>query len=140
MFEKPNPSSSRIVVVGAVVWQSANNPRPTHITPNFGRFLETEEQPYQRPRMKVDETARPLDCGWVTRASRVVVENLEGLRLTLMPTQEQMDEIARRIVKVGADVIVRPGELVDFEPEDVTKLTIRCLKGEAYINLTIIPA
>lgn len=102
-------------------------------------------QRYQR-RMKIDEADNPLDIGWFKphEVGSILIENLEGKGLQVQPTDEEREDIARRIIDVReaggtSSWLVPPGGFFLGCPSSAEKVLIRCQHGSAKIGLSIYP-
>jgi hypothetical protein len=132
-------------VTETVVHQAAGK-QPTAISAMFSRPLKSDEQPWQRD-VKIGPEWQPLDHGWVETAGQVVVENVEGKRLQLVPTVEERGEVDRMVIEIGVDdngvvafARVPPrGESARWYPADVSKVRLRSLSGTIRASVTVHP-
>jgi hypothetical protein len=144
---------ARLVVVAQVVHVPPDG-GPTPLAYQFGRELETDEQPYGPRRVRAGAGWEPLDYGWLggpDGVGLVVVENEEGRRPRVVPTPEERADTLARVVELGviaelpdgARVVVpfarvRPGEARDLDPAG--PLAIRCTHpGGARASILLIP-
>ena len=111
----------------------------------YTRFLEgSEQETYQRT-YKVGEEWTSLDTGWIENASMVILKNLEGTKWTTVPSEEELEEVAKKVVRVSYKVsgdkhwIIEPGESMRGTPSHVQDLVLRCEKGEARITICLVP-
>jgi hypothetical protein len=93
---------------------------------SFGRWLESDEMPFRRPRAKAAEEWKPLDCGWVETAGMLWVKNDGPGVLKLAYGDEP-------------GWLVYPGESMRAVPEEAKNLRVRCVSGEAVYSITVIP-
>jgi hypothetical protein len=160
----PRKDMSTITVVGNVYYQQGPE-QPTSVESRYSFTVNTEEQPYQRIRLKVTEEWRPMESGWVQpqQCSLMLLQNLGGGPFSTNPTEEEAKEEAERVVEIGfmAPVTVDrnrdmhspklpkqiptalfqilPGTDCRISPTDLSVLYLRCRKGETKINLTLYP-
>jgi hypothetical protein len=134
---------SVLTVVCRVYFQQPSA-APLAVESSFSRGVEGEEQPWVR-RLSVGKDWQPLDAGWLPLASCLLILNEEGRHWAVIPTPEQSQAAAERIVLVAPDDSevgwkVRPGESMRAEPSDVKKLRLRCLgEGSARVQIIAIP-
>jgi len=142
---------NRLTVVGSIYFVAANE-QPESVDTGFSRDLASEEQPYRR-RLKATEEWQRLDCGWIKEASQVFIANEEGKGLQVNPTDEEREDIARRIIEVSfcedgegpndtfisSVWLVSPGESMRGLPSRVDRLCVRCQHGTARFTLYIVP-
>lgn len=161
----PNPFSqaklppTRLTVIGTAYHQSGQA-GPTSVAPSYSRVLKSDEQVYHR-RVTVGEGWVPLDTGWVSDASLIVVENVGVARATNPTDAERAADAGRTVVLAVApedqsarthhskgprpDPIpfasVRVGEHVRItDPVPGGKLRVRCVAGSTGVIVTAFPA
>ena len=135
---------ARLVVVESVYHQSPDG-QPTSAEGAYARQLDTDEQPYAR-KCKATEEWRPLDCGWLDRASMLHVVNEEG-RFLVQPTDAEREEVNRKLIELAVSVQgsltpfaeIPPHETARFRPVDPKALRVRCRSGAAKFTLTLFP-
>lgn len=138
-------SKSRIGCRVQAFHQQPNAP-PAVADPAWGRFVESDEQPWVR-QLTVGPEWQALDCGWVERAGLMVLQNTEGKFPQVIPTEEERAAVAARVVELAykpcpafATWVVRPGAAHVGEPGDVKLLRVRCRSGTARCTLYLFPA
>ena len=139
--EKP---LARIVVVESVYYQILGE-EPLQLSSRFTRPLTTEEQFYQR-RVVIDDKWSSIDKGWVKEVSLIHVSNETGTRLRTKPSEEENEDMARRVIELsfdnkvrGGGMLVLPGESQKFFPAERCIPFIRCLHGSATCTITVFP-
>lgn len=140
---------------GAVTTLFHQQPRTPAFTVDvrFTRFLDSDEQPYQR-RLTLTESWVPLDLGsWIDpeKVAVLIIKNEEGRHLTI-PTEEEKKDMAERRVFIGRpfgndpkgfiDIHwqIRPDECFQGEPYNAQGLYLRAARGKVRCTLTVIPA
>jgi hypothetical protein len=139
-------NQNRLLVVESVYYQGPHTDGVQRDS-RFGRFLDTDEQPYLRV-FVVKEEWQPLDPGWLSRAGMLLLVNQEG-RFQVNPTEEQARTAAARVILLGVKPLidlpptpfarVRPRESCRLEPAGLDNLYVCCEKGEARGVLTLLP-
>lgn len=134
---------SRVTVVEQVYHQILNG-QPHLVESRFSRDLESDEQAYER-RLKVGEAGVPLDCGWVTKASQLLIINEEGRNLQVNPTDEERKKLSEKVLEVyyvqslTSPWLVLPGESMRGCPSTLEGLRIRSQSGIIRFTLHVIP-
>ena len=136
---------ARLVVVESVYHQMPDGQPTTAQAPPHVCELETDEQPYAR-KYKATEEWRPLDCGWLDRASMLHVVNEEG-RFLVQPTDAEREEVNRKVIELAVSVQgsltpfaeIPPHETARFRPVDPKALRVRCRHGATKFTLTLFP-
>lgn len=137
--------SSRIVIREMLYYQVDTEGIDPHgqIDYGFRRFLYTSEQPYRR-KLAVGEDWVTIDLGWIKKASLIHIVNEEGSGLTQVPTAEESEAIAKRVIEVGIGgkslFEVPPGETFRGTPIETAILQLRSRSGKAQYTLTVYPA
>ncbi len=134
----------RLTVVEMVHHQTQDED-PFTVETRFERKLETQEQPYSRT-TTVGEKWTPLDCGWLgDNVGMLVITNKEG-GFTTLPTEEERQELAKKIVAVQYDGgfedsywVILPGESMRGMPLFASGLLIRSLHGKIKYTISLIP-
>lgn len=121
-----------ISVVEAVYHQKLRQ-QPTSLESTFSRDLVSDGDPYQVT-MVVTEEWQDVDVGWVERCGMMVLKNLEGLGLQVIPTEAEVAAIESRVVDIAfgddrAAAHVPPRATSHLWP-DVT-VRVRCRSGTA---------
>jgi len=158
-------NKARLGVVETVYLQQPEV-QPLTVESRFSRWLDSEEQPYQR-RFIVSTSWSPLDLGWLKgqAVGMLILKNEEG-KFQIQPTEVQREEVNERVLELAyhvpqpdpksrtmhdppADDLylpfaqIRPGESVRFEPVDPQRIMVRCKKSstrQAKALLTVYPA
>jgi hypothetical protein len=141
--EQPSPLTHARVVVLDTTYHQAAGGSPTAVDHKWSRWLETDEQPYQR-RMQVQQEWIPLDYGWLTNVGLVMMQNV-GRKFHVKPTDAEKALAARDVVEIGAAIpsshefdevpsinplfCIRPGESFRAEPVAGSKLYVRSSSG-----------
>ena len=109
--------------------------------------LVSDEQPYIRE-IRIAENWQKLDTGWLQKSSLIMLHNHEGENLQRVPTPEEKEATAKRIVAIGighSDLkmetvwIVRPGRNCRGELARLDNVYVRCLSGSALCTLFMFP-
>jgi len=138
---------ARITVVETIahVGMDLGFTSPTGVEARWWRPVASAEQVYQR-RLMAGPSWQPLDSGWIEQVGMVVVENVEGHGLQVIPTPEEKAAIAARVVELGLMgdegdcrdfACVLPGEHLRLQPTQPVHL--RCRAGEARVVVTVYP-
>jgi len=132
-------SDSKITIVQQFYYQ-IHGRNPNQVTSKFDRQLKTKEQFYTRWKI-VGEEAQELDTGWIDDPEMIIIQNVEGKDLNRIPTEEEREKIANRILQVCIKsphqlaylpiLKVRPGEDVTFTPVQGQAYYLRCQKETA---------
>jgi len=122
-----------------------DQPHSNNVT--LSESLETVEQPFVR-KMEVGTERMPLETGWLDEPGYVLLENVTGQRPTVIPSESEKEELARKCVTVHNDLgppsaapgwVIRPGRFFFGEVPEGSQLTLKCLHGTADIRLTVFP-
>lgn len=136
---------ARLTVTQKVYHQSVGE-KPLVIESAFGRWLTTQEQPYTR-HSRVGETWQAIDGGWTRGLSQLVLENKEGAFRHTNPTEAEREAVKARVLEIGLEVggtvypfgKVHALETLRLDPENLSRMRLRCRSGEARYCLTLIP-
>ncbi len=140
----PDPKiKNRLTVVETVYHQTATG-EPDSIASSFFRELDSDEQPYRR-KTKVGEEWTPLDLGWIKEAGMLVICNDEGKGLTKIPTPEEKEELAKKVLLLGFAIEgchfgafrILPGE--SFRGSPTTNLYLLSCYGVTRFTVYAIP-
>ena len=136
-----------MTVVANVYWLPIADQTQQVLDRAYSRSLDSAEQPYIR-RTVVDSEWKPLDRGWIGEdCGLLIITNEEGKNLAAVPTTEQRDELAARLVEVGVQTAagetvvgwrVLPGDCSLCQPAPGL-LAVRCPGGKAQITITVLP-
>jgi len=140
------PPPARLTVVEHVYYQATGEDAWEVPNSSYSRFLTTDEQPYVRKLTATEEWTK-IDTGWLTECSTLVIVNEEGGFRSRLPTEEQKEETAKKILEVGFHqhnydvgwLVVLPQESLRMCPSHLGKLFIRCQFGTAKFTIYIIP-
>lgn len=162
---RPN-LGARLVKTGGLYF-AALNEQGKNLDLSYSRPVKSEEQPFgPRNHIKVGEIWQPLNLAWFAEnpgeASTFVVVNEEGQFKQVIPTPEETVEAEGKIIELGMVVafvpnggVVNEGVMVfalvypsgdtyslqsqETHTPDITKVRIRCRRGDAKYSLTIFP-
>lgn len=149
------PGTSRVVVNTVLYFHQFGKQATVPSKARYEVVCSSDEQPFVRPSMKVGENWQPLDMGWISNPSRLHILNIEGMDQTRIPTPVQVAETAKKIVHLGMEVgseikvvaVLRPspvprmsGSDSMYEPPPEAKLFVRCMSGEAKIQVAAYPS
>jgi len=141
------------------IYHQASAQEPEQVSARYSRVLSDNEQMYRRKTTLTDEW-RLLDVGWVNNIGLVVIHNDEGSNFRNQPSSHELMQVAQRVIEVCfipkqppnrdmhspakpkllAHIIVRPGELVHFEPDEGAEVMWRCRFGSTRCTLYVVPA
>jgi len=111
---------------------------PIGVECRYSRPLQNSEQLYQREYL-VTEEPKPLDYGWVEKAGHIHIENLEGNFPQVIPTKEEKEEAEKKVVVLGQDWEISPGETFRGTPTSTKSPLVHCKSGPALIRVTVWP-
>lgn len=164
----------RVVLTQSITHISPTGGEPVNLTVGYARFLRSDEPPYQRPSTRAGGEWRLLDLGWLKEpvdageggppnVSEIVLFNLEGSHLQKIPTPEEREDTARRVLEVGMatlgggdmwdteedgltppaepDYMVHPGEVFRARPVNPRRLMVRARSKDHPVkySLLVIP-
>ena len=142
---QPQKKIADRVTVVETIYHQVQGEQPTTIESRYSRNLKTDEQLYQR-RFTVTEDWVLLDLGWAgNNISLLHISNEEGKFPHKIPTPEEIEEVARRVIEVsyaptsGMGWSIPPGESIRGIPTRVESLFLRCVCGKAKCVLTLVP-
>lgn len=145
-MDKLLANTNRLTTTTDTYHESQDNP-PTQISFGFERLLKTDEEVYSR-RLVVGEEWVPLDCGWLEKASLIVIRNVL-VPLKVNPTEEEALAISQREIWLTQDEnptensphwVIHPGEGFQGSPSSLSDIHLRCRKGQVKVSLSIIPS
>lgn len=111
-------SAARLTVVETVAYQVAGQ-SPSSEESRYTVGLRTDDEHYTR-RVKGGKDWHPVDCGWVKRASMVVIVNHDR----------------KKLLQLSGGLIVRPGSDCRFQPTNLRKLMA---KGAVTYTVRVFP-
>lgn len=118
------------------------------------RWLDSDEQGYTRS-VKIGEDWQEIDLGWLKDKDigYIFFENDTRRLPGKVPTQEELDELAAKVIEIGIVIQVATNDfeihpLMSFLPEEGTgfcpialqNLRVRCRKGVAKLSYYVVPA
>jgi hypothetical protein len=119
---------------------------PHSVEARAWRLLGSTEVESWSKRVTVKDEWMPLPLGWVeeSEVGYIVLENLEGKATLVIPSQEEKDELAKRIVQIGhpdnvVNIEVHPGFPQQLLPTSASKLMVRCLSQSASCRIHVFP-
>ena len=150
--ESTPPISVNQITVVDKIYHRQGSESPTSVSSRFIRHLQTDEQVYER-RTRVGEEWTPLEHGWIEEAGMIVIQNTEGTTLQVIPTEEEKEETAAKILELSVTDglldsppgvlakpwLIPPGESFRGYPSDVSKLVLRCRSGVCRYNVHVYP-
>ena len=115
----------------------------------FMRWLDSDEQPYQR-KGRAGPEWKKLDLGWLDGqgVGLVVVANETGRDAMVNPTKGEAAALAAAVLTIGVQVgdavepvaDISPGESARFRPRKPGALRVMCESGECKFMASICPA
>lgn len=147
-----NAQKARMTVVESVYFQGLSV-APAGSDRRFGRFVQSDDDPYQRT-CKLSQDWQPLDLGgYLDKVGMLCFYNEPNRRATI-PTAEQKAEDEARVVEMGiaaggdgeegVEVVVPfaqvlPGESGRIHPSCARRLRLRCRQGKARCVVLALP-
>ena len=97
-------------------------------------------EPYIR-KFKATEQEKELPLGDFERSQvgYIVIVNTEGTKLLQTPTEEEAEDISKRVVLINGFEIYPEGMPFLGQPSLSSSLTVRCLHGTAVLQVCIFP-
>lgn len=134
---------NRVAVVETVYFQAHGEQPLPPIESRYYRWLNSEEQPYNR-NLKLTETWTRLDMGWLGDAGLLVIHNVPE-RLQTQPTDKERLAMANKVIELTYDTanpewVILPGESLRAHPTRAKDLFIRCRSGECRAYINVIPS
>ena len=134
------PSPARLTIV-SVVYHQPLGEEPHSFPHKISKPLTTDEQAYTR-KLKVTQEWQPIDIGWLTSLSLLLITNEEG-KYTTQPSEEEKLAISQRVLEVGIKVeggyplsvtypgptpifLIGPGDSFSASPCNCKSLYLRC--------------
>jgi|SRR5580692_6621507 hypothetical protein len=131
---------ARLVVVEQVYHQDGCE--SASVEPSYSEELTTDEQRFSR-RMTVGGAAVPLETGWLTECSLLVLWNRTGRGRPVIPTAKQVETDKAAVVEVrfggGDPALLSVGESLRVRPAELSGVSLRCRLGEATIEAYVYP-
>lgn len=140
----------RITVVDQVTHYSPRNNKTYPFESRYSIELKTVEQPYERSGLNayVEEEWKPLDLGWIKKASLLILKNEEG-KFPRNPTEKERLALIKRLIVVGfksdensnpLEIIVIPPQTdIRFFPKDISKIYMRSAFEKVHYSMLILP-
>ena len=135
------PNANDRITVHGNVYHQVTGQDATMISLASSRILSSQdhEQVWQRGNRIATPEWSPLEYGWITNCSMIVIRNEEGyeeLRRKLPIDPSLTLEVA---YGDGPGILFPPATTLPFIPSDFRSLRVRCLGGRCRYTLTIIP-
>lgn len=145
-YRPPPPNRGRLTVV-ETVYHQAPGESPREVLSRFNRWLESDENMYQRT-AKVGEEWTPIDLGWLAGDAGTILLVAEGgPRRNTIPTEEEKREDRSKRIAVSFrsdtprdDITLLPGESARFSPSYAKEILLRCLCGKTRYTVSVIPS
>lgn len=148
---KDRPKNTRLVSRGQVFIQRPNE-QPEQI--DIKSIIElppsdNEDQIWMRM-YKLTEEWSPIDYGWVLNPSRILITNMTGMNLALVPDEAARQEINQNIVELtfeqnitepnATHLMLHPGDTQNIVLNDFSALRIRTRKAGTKIKIHAFPS
>lgn len=141
-----NPKKTNRFTVHSLFHHEKTGEKPFSMEGGFSAEVQTDEESFSR-KFRATEEFQPLNFGWLApqQAGLVVIRNVEGEGLLLIPSEDEKAQIAKRVIEVaieGAEPCVFPIAPKQFHPfycTDPSKLRIRCQCGSAEYRIFVVP-
>lgn len=141
---KPPAKINRLTVLLQVIHESTtfnSNSQPQERRGDFSFNLESTEESYKR-NIVVGETLTRLNLAWINSPALVFIKNVTEWEGNLLPTKEDIDDVARRIVELGPKekpdwLTIKPGMAQPLILPN-SDAWIRCLHAEAKLILFVV--
>ena len=141
---EPQPAPPGRFTIYAMVHYEQFSDQPDSVEMSFSQNLLSKEESYQR-RKTVGEEWQVIDLGWVSSPAFIVIENLEGKNLPIIPSKSEQQEIDARILRLayhGNDDegwLIPPKLFFFGVPANPERLTIKCCSGTAAYRIKVYP-
>lgn len=148
---------ARLTVSGGVCHQVPGE-QPLEVPVRFSRWLESDQDAYHRPRLRVGTDWQLIETGWVKGnptllavANREAPSSTEGPPRVVevgvmvdvnLPAAQRTMHSPHRVPPVIAPLfVIRPGESQAWlpAPGSIGLLVMRCATGEARVSLAVVP-
>ena len=152
---RAKPSPARLTIV-SVVYHQPLGEEPHSFPHKISRPLLTDEQAYTR-KLKVTQEWQPIDIGWLTSLSLLLITNEEGKYAT-QPSEEEKLAISQKVLEIGFQgkvnyppaydlsslfptpvFLIGPGDSFSASPCDCESLYLRCQSGVAKVTINAFP-
>lgn len=143
--QRPTVNHDRITAHLAMVYES-HGEEPVSAVAAFDSLLQSRYGQCYKRTVIAERKWSGLDCGWVNSASLVLIVNRSRIDHGLNPTDEEKEELVKRVLQVRTEArakrsfLVRPGRFLLVEPEQVSELQIRALADDTRVSIMVIPA
>lgn len=142
----PEPPKDRIGSTGSIYHQNPGRDALRLELCLKKRNITSGEQPYQR-RLTITEDVKPLDLNWLTDVgvSIVVIANEEGKNPQVIPSPEEIEDIAKRKVLLftceesNNPIEIWPGDTQFVSVMDPARMQVCCEHGSARCTITLFP-
>lgn len=140
--ERRRANELRLTVVNSIHYQQPGVDILS-IDAGYTYFVKTNEQAFQRITFAREEW-QPLDTGWISKASQVIIQNKYVIETRRTLTTEESEEAAKHVVMVrykdSKDWFeIAPKESMRFKPSDLKSLEVKSGHGMTKFICTIIP-
>lgn len=137
---------SRLTIAETLYHQSNTGEDPSSVVAQHCRFLETDEQLWQR-RIKVGQEPVALDVGWITEWSCLLIKNCTTLPSTppALRAPEETQKIKELTVYLyhvqnkNTQWKILPGDSFRGCPTDIESLYLHCPDGSTVVNIVVVP-
>lgn len=140
---EPKEIKNRITVVETIYHQEFGE-NPVMVESRYSRELESYDQPYER-KLTATTAWTPLDTGWIKECGLLVIKNRESHMMMQIPTPEEKEELAKKILTVSyrhqgrTGWLILPGETMKAHPNTLGDLGICSLHGNVKYKLYLYP-
>lgn len=128
LFPRKESTELRLTVVESVYYQQPGADS-VQIEAGYTYFVQENEQIFKRITF-ADVDWKPLETGWVKKASCVVIQNVHQVETRRKLTEEEALDASKHLIQVRFEdsqhwFELRVKESMRFKPSDVSKLLIR---------------
>lgn len=132
----------RLTVVESVYYQQPGV-EALQIEAGYSYFVQENEQIFKRVTF-ADIDWRPIDVGWIKKASCVVIQNVHQIETRRKLTEEEALEVSKHLIQVRFEdskywFELSAKESMRFKPSEVSKLTLRSAYGLTRYVAYIVP-
>jgi hypothetical protein len=139
---------ARLTVVTQIRHQASELEPANAFDFRWSKQLKSDEETYTR-KLKAGTTWKPFPKGWTDTPALVRVENMEGKRPQSIPSDEDREQINKRVVEIayldsdgkplGLVMQIKPGEAHTFPPLSLDNIYFRARVEVALIHVAIVP-
>lgn len=146
-FKNTERLRERRLTIVQHLYLSGVDEEPTPHSSSSETTIKSSEQVYGPRKQFAAEEFQPLDVGWFkgdSPISVIVIENMEGQNLQVIPTPMERIQIGKRMlaVSLGDDdncLLVEAGRAQPFRVQDPSKLKIKALADRVQFKVTVFP-